>query len=83
MESARSYKASNVTEEDYWAQIQTSDFIVDGVDDASLTFNNTISRATTEPTLANYAPASYTQYFFYEMNEDVVQASIEQIIMSN
>ena len=66
-------KASNVTEEDYWAQIQTSDFIVDGVNDGTLTFSNTISRSTSsEPTLADYAPKSYTQYFFYEMNEDVV-----------
>ena len=57
-------KADNVTEADYWAQVQTCKFIVDGVEDATLSGQQT--------TLANYAPASYTRYFFYEMNENAV-----------
>lgn len=65
-------KAYKVTEADYWAQFQTSHFIIDKADYAERLEVEDVIEDTKD-----YADIKTTPYFIYEMDETVVANSID------
>jgi len=63
------------TEADFWAGKQTSDFIIDEADFKDLTLAKVIE------TVKAYADIKTTPYFIYEMDETVVNNSIDVRLM--
>ena len=71
-------KATKATEDDYWAQFQTSDFIIDEADydvDGNGTDETTIEQVI--EAAEAFADIKTTPYFIYEMDETVVANSID------
>ena len=64
-------KAAKATEADYWAQFQTSHFIIDEADFEDKTLAEVVASTNT------YADIKTTPYFIYEMDETVVANSID------